>query len=169
MRLWEICQEIDTLDHAVEDGMYIHPETGELMTFEEALDALQMERSVKLENIALMAENHAIEARALGEKIKSLTERKRTAEAAVARLKGYLMAALVREDGTAEKFTTENVAVTVRKNPPSVVCDDEILPDKYKITTTTISPDKRTLMELLKGGAVIPGAHIEQSRSVIIK
>ena len=57
----------------------------------------------------------------------------------------------------------------MRKNPPSVVCDDEILPDKYKITTTTISPDKRTLMELLKGGAVIPGAHIEQSRSVIIK
>ena len=51
----------------------------------------------------------------------------------------------------------------------SVVCDEDILPDKYKITTTTVSPDKRTLMELLKTGAIIPGAHLEQGRSVIIK
>ena len=169
MRLWEICQEIEALDNALTDGMYIHPETGELMTFEEAVDALFMERREKLENIAMMAENRAIEARALGEKIKALTERKRTAEADVARLKGYLMAALVREDGTAEKFATENVSVSVRKNPMSVVCDEDILPDKYKITTTTVSPDKRTLMELLKTGAIIPGAHLEQGRSVIIK
>lgn len=169
MRLWEICSQIAALENAAEDGMYIHPETGELMTFDAAMDALQMEKREKLENIALMAENATVEAKALGEKIKALTERKRTAEGKANRCKGYLMAALVKEDGTAEKFATENVAVSVRKNPPSVVCDEDILPDIYKITTMTVAPDKRALMELLKSGAIIPGAHLEQSRSVIIK
>lgn len=169
MRLWEICSEIAALENAAEDGMYIHPETGELMTFDAAIDALQMERATKIENIALMAENSAVEARALGEKIKALTERKRVAEAKANRCKGYLMAALVRADGTAERFATENVAVSVRKNRESVVTDDDILPDSYKKAKTTIEPDKVLLYELLKSGEIIPGAHLEQSRSVIIK
>lgn len=169
MRLWEICSEIEALENAAQDEMYIHPETGELMTFEAAVDALNMERAKKIENIALMAENYTVEARALGDKIKSLTERKRAAEAAASRCKGYLMAALVREDGTADKFKTENVSVMVRKNPPSVVCDEEILPAQYKTVKTTEAPNKTLLYELLKSGEIIPGAHLETSRSVMIK
>lgn len=170
MRLWEICQEIAALEDASqEDGLYIHPETGELMTFDQAIDALNIERAKKIENVALMAENHAVEARALEEKIKALTERKRAAEAAANRCKGYLMAALVRADGTSEKFATENVAVSVRRNKESVVTDDDILPAAYKRIKTTVEADKILLYELLKSGEVIPGAHLEQSRSVIIK
>ena len=169
MRLWQICAEIAALENAAQDEMYIHPETGELMTFDQAVDALEIERATKLENIALMAENYTVEARALGEKIKALTERKRAAETGANRCKGYLMAALVRADGTAERFATENVAISVRKNKESVVTDDDILPDAYKKAKTTIEPDKVLLYELLKSGEIIPGAHLEQSRSVIIK
>lgn len=167
--LWMLNKEIEALDFATEDGMYIHPETGELMTFEQALDALKMERSEKMENIALWVKNLTAEAAAIKAEEDSLTKRRKAAEAKCASLKGYLMAAMVREDGTAESFRTARCTVSVRMNKSSVVCDEEILPAEYKTVTTTEKPNKTLLYELLKSGEIIPGAHLETSRSVMIK
>lgn len=169
MRLWEISREIEALENAAEDGMLIDEETGELMTFEQAIDALKMARDEKIENIGLWIKNLTYEAEAIKAEEDKLAKRRRAAEAKRDSLKGYLMAAMVHEDGTADKFRSARCTITVRRNAPSVVCDEDILPDAYKVVSTTAAPDKKRLGELLKAGQIIPGAHLETSRSVIIR
>ena len=56
MNLYQINAEIEQLENAVEDGMLIDEETGELLTFEQALDQLHMMKTEKVENIALLLE-----------------------------------------------------------------------------------------------------------------
>lgn len=170
MNLYEICAELRALENAAEDGLYIDPETGELMDFATALEKLALDKRVKLENIAIWYKNLASDAAAMKIEEENLSKRRKAVESKMDSLKGYLMAALTREDGTSEKFASPRAAITIRRNAPSVAIHDEaLLPEEFKIQKVTTAVDKKSLGEVLKRGIEVPGAHLEQSRSVMIK
>ena len=169
MTLYDIDAHIAALDGAAEDDMLIDAETGELLSVAQALDALRMEREEKLENVACWVKNLCAEADAIREEENRLVKRRKAAETKAANLKAWLLAAMTREDGTTDKIKTGRVAISVKRNPPSTVVDDELLPSTYKVAKITYQPNKELIKRELLSGGEVPGAHLEYGRSVIIK
>lgn len=170
MNLYEINREIEQLECACEDGLLIDAETGELILFEDALNELRMARAEKIENIALWIKNLASDVAALEAEEERLMKRRNATEAKIERLKAYLQSALVREDGTAERFSTPRCTVTVRRGLGKVIVTDEkILPAEFFEEVTTRKVAKMNIKEVLSRGIEVPGAHLEQTRSVIVR
>lgn len=170
MNLYQINAEIEQLENAVEDGMLIDEETGELLTFEQALDQLHMMKTEKVENIALLIRNLDAESIALRAEEERFTKRRKAAEAKSERLRTYLLNALTREDGTTEKVKTNRVHVSVRLSGPSVAFSDEaLIPKEFKITKIECTPDKKQIKEVLSRGIEVPGAYLKRGRSIVIK
>ena len=169
MTLYDIDAQIAALDGAAEDDMLIDAETGELLSVAQALDALRMEREEKLENVACWVKNLSAEADAIREEEDRLIKRRKAAETKAANLKSWLLAAMTREDGTTDKLKTGRVMVSVKRNPPSTLVDDALLPSTYKVAKITYQPNKELIKRELLAGGEVPGAHLEYGRSVIIK
>lgn len=170
MTLYDIDAQIAALDGAAEDDMLIDQETGELISVSQALDALRMEREAKLENVACWVKNLSAEADAIREEENRLVKRRKAAETKAANLKAWLLAAMTREDGTTDKLKTGRVMVSVKKNPPSTVVDDEaLLPWAYKTVKEIVAQDKAAIKAAILAGEEVPGAHLEYGRSVVIK
>ena len=169
MTLYDIDAQIAALDGAAEDDMLIDAETGELISVSQALDALRMEREAKLENVACWVKNLSAEADAIREEENRLVKRRKAAETKAANLKSWLLAAMTREDGTTDKLKTGRVSISVKRNPPSTVVDDELLPSTYKVAKITYQANKELIKRELLAGGEVPGAHLEYGRSVVIK
>ena len=169
MTLYDIDAQIAALEDAAEDDMLIDAETGELISVSQALDALRMERETKIENVACWVKNLCAEADAIREEENRLVKRRKAAETKAANLKAWLLAAMTREDGTTDKLKTGRVVVSVKRNPPSTVVDDALLPSTYKVAKITYQPNKELIKRELLAGGEVPGAHLEYGRSVVIK
>lgn len=169
MTLYEIDAQIAALENASEDDMIIDEETGELGSVVQALDALRMAREEKLENVACWVKNLCAEADAIREEENRLIKRRKSAETKAARLKAWLLAAMTREDGTTDKLKTGRVMVSAKRNPPSTVVYEELLPSTYKVAKITYQANKELIKRELLAVGEVPGAHLEYGRSVIIK
>lgn len=169
MTLYDIDARIAALSDAAEDDMLIDEETGELISVAQALDALRMERGEKIENVACWVKNLSAEAEAIKEEETRLIKRRKAAETKAANLKLWLISALTREDGTTDRLKTARVAVSVKRNPPSTVVDDALLPSSYKVAKITYQADKEMIKRELLAGVDVPGAHLEYGRSVMIR
>ncbi len=163
MTIYEIDRTIqDLLDGGIDE------ETGELLIDTEALEALQMERDQKTENLALAVKNLTAEAKAIKAEEEALAQRRKQAEAKADRARQYLEFVL-----QGEKFQTPKVSVTYRKSTKLQLDDSFILwaqihePDflRYKDP----EPDKTAITRAIKGGAEIQGAALIESQSMTIK
>jgi len=148
-------------------------ETGEIID-PEALDALQMEREKKLENVALWVKDLNAEAEAIGNEVKALTARKKAAENKAERLKAWLAGAL-----EGEILKTSKVRVSYTHNSRLNVIDEQSVvnyiqthyqePEQFlKFSLPEIRKDA-VKAEISKNGAEIPGCCVEPTKSVVIK
>ena len=138
-------------------------ETGEIIDFE-AFEKLQMERTEKLENIALWYKNLQSEAEALKAEEKAFADRRKSAESKAESLKRYLDSAL-----NGQKFNTTKVAISYRKSTSVDVQDIEKLPEAYRKTVTTVSADKTAISAALKAGELVDGATLVEKNNISIK
>ena len=158
MKLYEI-------ENAILDCIDL--ETGEVIDTER-LDALQMERDAKIENVALWIKDLKAEAEAIKAEKMALAERQRVAENKAESLKKWLAYAL---DG--QKFSTAKCAVSFRKTEKVEISDvgmirlmkehDELL------TYRDPEPNKTAIKQALKDGLTVQGVQLVQNTSTIIK
>lgn len=150
----------------------VDQETGEILDTEK-LDALQMEREEKLENIALWVKDLTAEANAVNEEADKLTARKRALDNKITALKSWLLIAL---DG--EKLKTPRCNVYQTHNTRVNVIDEQSVtnwiqtnckePEQFlKFSLPEIRKD--ALKKAIKEGTEIPGAYLEATESVVIK
>jgi hypothetical protein len=161
MRLYDIDQAImECVDF----------ETGEVFD-PERLDALQMERTAKLENVALWVKNLMADAKAIREEEKALASRRQRMEKKVESLNQWLTNAL-----QGEKLSTPKVAVSFRRSEGLDVIDNDSFclwamgnerDDLLKFTAPTI--DAAAVKKAIKDGADIPYARIEERLNINIK
>ena len=119
----------------------------------------------KVENTVKVIKNKEAEADQLKEEIDRLTKRKKSIENDVTRLKTGLQEAF--EITGHEKVKGLLFTVTLAKNQPSVVVDENLLPKKYFVITK--KPDKTAIKELLNAGKKVKGATLQESRSLRIR
>ena len=143
----------------------VDSETGEIID-EKRLDALQMERREKIENILLWIKNLKSEAGAIREEEKKLADRRQSDEKKAESLTRYVQNVL-----NGEKFKTSRVVVSYRKSEAVIVDDLQLMQEtcdeylKYKDP----EPDKAKIKAALKDGLPVPGCHLEERQNITIK
>ncbi len=160
------------IDHGIAEAFEkaIDPETGEVID-EQAwaeLEALQMAREDKLENVALWVKDLNAEAAAIKNEEAALKARRQSAEKKAESLKGYLAYAL----GGAERFKTSKVAISWRKSETVELLegvDPVTLPLEYQRVKVSVEPDKSKLKDALKAGEEIPGVELVEKQNLQIK
>ena len=161
MTIYEIDQAIiDALENAVD------PETGEISEdVAAALEALDMQRNEKLENIACYIKDLEAEAKAIRDEEKALAARRKTTERKTERLKDYLAWAL-----NGEKFKSPRCAVSFRKSTAVEIAPDALtyLPEQF-LRFKDPEADKTAIKDALKAGEIIEGCKLVDNVSMIIK
>lgn len=153
MKLFDINTEIENL---------IDYETGEI-TDPDAYDNLQMARTEKLQNIALLYKNKLSDAEQLKKLEKEYAERRKRAEATAAWCKEILAFELA-----GEKMEDEKKRFTITWRPSkSTKTNMDLLPDEWK--KVEVKPMTKEIGEALKAGQVIPGAWLEEHNNIQIK
>lgn len=138
-------------------------ETGEIVDTEK-FDSLQIERNEKLENVALWYKNLLSEAAAYKAEKDAFAEKQKRAENKADSLKKYLDNAL-----HGSKFETVKVNISYRKSTSVEVIDQEVIPEQYLRTVTTVSPDKTEIAKALKVGEAIAGVELKENQNIQIK
>lgn len=170
MNIWEIDKRMSEIMALEADEELVDLETGEVISVADALEKLEMERETKIENAALMAKNLNAQAAAIKAEEEKLAKRREAIEEKADGVKRYLIAALTREDGTSEKFTTARAAVSIKTNAPrTVITDEKAIPEEFFIQKVERRVDKVQLKEVLQRGIEVPGAALERGKSVMIK
>lgn len=138
-------------------------ETGEIIDTDK-FDELQIDRSDKLENVALWYKNLLSEAQAYRAEKDAFAEKQKRAERKAESLKNYLDSAL-----RGQKFDTVKVSITYRKSTSVEIVDQSKLPETYLKVVTTATPDKTEIAKALKVGEVVEGAELKENQNIQIK
>ena len=161
MKLFEIDERLAACVK-ISDDQAVDAETGEVIDIE-AVEALEMEREQKIENIGMWIKDLTAQSEALKSEKNKLAEREKSAKNKAERLKEFLTAYL---DG--KKFETARVAIKFRSVQSVSVPDVTALPEKY----WRIKPpeaDKTAIKNALKAGEVIEGAELVKKQSISVK
>lgn len=141
----------------------IDQETGELIDFER-FESLQMERSQKIENVALWVKNLQSDALAYKAEKEAFAEREKAATKKAEQLKEWLAKVL-----EGQKFSTGKCAVSFRKSTKLEVLDEFSIPDDLMVKTVTVKPDVYAIKTLMKDGMVVPGCRLVENLNTQIK
>lgn len=157
MKLYELNALIEGFEFDIDE------ETGEILNYDD-LENLELERNVKIENIALWIKNLKAEAEALKSEKMAFAKRQQIAENKAESLKNFLEFAL-----KGEKFKTDKVELTYRKSETVEIDPDEIgsLPEEFK--RVKVEPDKTALKKAIKGGESFKGVHLVEKNNLQIK
>ena len=157
------------IDQAILDCVDL--ETGEILD-PEKLDALQMERELKLEGVALWVKDLKAEMTAVKEEADKLTARKKALENKIDGLKTWLLYAL-----NGEKLKTARCNVYQTHNQRLRVADEPKLIEFLQKTDGSDlylkfhEPELRKdeIKKAIKDGEFFPGAVLEESEGLVIK
>ena len=164
-KLYEIDQEIENL---IASG--IDPETGEWTLDESALEALQMEREQKIENVMLFYKDLSADISAIDDEIKNLEVRSDRLAKQREGLKIWLNNALA-----GQKFSTARCEATFRKSESVEVGDDfcawadQYEQDDYITIKHTVSPNKTAIKKFLKSGGELPYCQLVEKQNIQIR
>ena len=130
------------------------------------LDLLEVERSAKIENIALLIKNLRAEAVALKTEKDAFAKRQRQAENKANSLMNYLESAL-----NGEKFSTDKCAISWRKTTKIVLDSDktvyDIEPRYLRLGEPELNKDE--IKKALAAGVQVEGVHQENGLSMTVK
>ena len=162
--LYEIDQQIARI---LDTGFVVDEETGEVLDGGELLDQLALERTDKLEGVALYIKNLEALVTAIDAEEKALKKRRQAREAKIERLKNYLAASMIAAEESS--LETAKINVSIRRSEAVVVQKDVALEERFLTVTTATRPDKAAIKAALKAGETVPGAYIEFRNNVTIK
>lgn len=161
-KLYELDQKINELI-----ANSIDPETGEVSDgFIEKLDALNMERNEKIDNIMRLYKNLISDAAGWEAEEKRLSELKKSAKNRAESLKNYLSRYM---EAGVEKFTSEHGKIGWKKSERVVVQDVDTLPEEFKKVKVEVKADLISLKNALKEDRKIDGVSLEEHQNIQIK
>lgn len=164
MTLYEITNDYMQLMQMMED-----PEM-DPQTLSDTMEGIEGELEVKAESYAKVMKNLEADVVGIKAEIDRLSERKKTIENNIKKMKETLQFAMETTGKT--KFKTELFSFGIRKNAPAVVMDEpyiENVPERFlKYSDPTIN--RAAIKEAIQNGEDLEGlAHLEQSTSLSIR
>ena len=162
--LYQLAEEFKSIEASLED-MDLDPQT-----IADTLESVAFPFEQKAINIGLMIRNFESLAESIKQAEADMKIRRESAVKHADWLREYLLTAMKSVD--MQKIESALLAISIRKNPASVVVDVEAaVPKEYwsqpKIPDPVIS--KKLIKEAIDAGKIVAGAHIQQSERVVIK
>jgi len=160
--LYELTNDWIQLLHMLEDG-------ADEEVINDTLEGLDYEIEAKADGYAKVIRALEADAAAYKTEIDRMTDRKRTIENNIDRMKKNLQATMELTGKT--KFKTDLFSFNVQNNAPSVVIDAENvndIPIEYLVIQEP-KVDKKKIAADIKAGVDLHFAHLEQSRSLRIR
>ena len=154
--LYEITEALRNFDLDIDE------DTGEILNADE-LDALELERDTKIENIALWIKNLNSDAEAYKREKDSFYQKEKVAKNKADRLKAYLEAMLM-----GEKFKSDRVTISYRKSESLNIEPGAEIADIY-LKYAEPQVDKMALKEAIKEGLVMDGVSIVTKQNMQIR
>lgn len=148
----------------------VDADTGELID-PEKLDALMIERTQKVESVALWIKNLNAEAEAYKAEKEAFAEREKAAKNKAESLKKWLAYSLA-----GQKMSTQKVAISFRKSESVEIEDEERVityaqkngrDDLLRYTAPAVN--KTAIKAVIKTGKKIPGAVLVEKQNISIK
>lgn len=156
------------IDQAITDCVDL--ETGEILDIKR-LEQLQLDRTNKIENVALWYKNLVSDADAIKTERKNLEEREKALRSKAESLKSWLSDAL-----NGEKMNTPKVSLTFRKSEAVEIEDSRAFIDWAQthlrddlLTYSEPSPNKTKIKDVIKQGIDIVGAKLVSRTNISIK
>ena len=135
---------------------------------EDTLESINDTIELKADGYARIIRNLEANAVALKVEIDRLTNRRRSIENSIDRLKENLKNAMIATGK--EKIKTDLFNVTVANNPVAVnVIDEKLIPEEYFKVEIIRKLDKLSLRDAIKSGEEIQGAELMQGKGLRIK
>ena len=156
-KLYELIRELEDFE------LQIDEETGEILNIEE-LEALELEKDTKLENICLWIKNLQSDAEAYEKEENNFKKKKQIAKNKAERLKAYVQYIL-----SGEKFKTNRITVSYRSSKQVEVKDIESIPAEYLRIKQTVEPNKTAIKEAIEKGVEIKGCSLIEKQNMSIK
>ncbi len=141
----------------------VDTEDGEILDLEQ-FEALQMERAVKLENLACYIKNVEADAEAIYAEVEALSKRARVKKNEAERCKSYLAQLLA-----GEKFEAPRCKVTFRNTTVCNVLDISKVPEQFLRRKEVVEANKADIKKFCKDGAKLPGVEVITKQSMILK
>ena len=138
-------------------------ETGEIVD-PERLDNLFMERSQKIENVALWIKNLESDALAFKAEKDAFAYREKAATKKAENLKAWLARVL-----EGDKFSTSKCAISFRKSTKLEVQDVNRIPKELMVETVSVLPDANAIKKLLKAGHEVDGCRLVENLNTQIR
>ena len=154
--LYELVKEIENFDLDIDE------ETGEILNMDE-LDALQLEKDAKVENICLWIKNLKSDAEAYRTEKKAFEQKIRAAENKVARLTAYVDYILA-----GDKFKSNKVSVSYRKSE-QIECADLLDVDVDYLRYKEPELDKKKIKDAIKAGIEVKGCQLVERQNLQIR
>lgn len=139
----------------------------------DTLEGLTGELQVKATNVAMFVRNQESLADAIEEAAKAMKERAARVRRRSDSIRQYLLDNMLAAGITS--IESAALALKIKKNPPSVIVDDETaVPDRFKVEVPPPPPppprvDKKLVGDALKAGETVPGCHLEQKQRLEIR
>lgn len=164
MKLYEIEQSIEAALNELYET--VDEETGEVNAdVFQKIEALNIERETKIENIACVIKNMRVDSNALKEEEEYLHKRRMAIDKKIENLVNFL----TEHVGTDEKFKFTRATVAYHKSEAVNVLDESEIPMKYKAVETNVKVLKADIKKDLKAGVEVAGAELETRHSLQIK
>lgn len=139
-------------------------------TIADTIEGLTGELTVKATNVAMFIRNIESTAEAIKSAEKQMAERRRTLEKRSESVRVYLQRCM--ESSGITKIESPHFVLTIKKNPDSVIVDDEKqIPSEFmrQPETPPPAPDKTAIKAAIKSGVDVPGARLECRNRLDIK
>lgn len=147
-------------------SMALDPETNP-EALADTMEAIDGEIEVKADGYAKVMRNLEADASAIKAEIARLTERKKSIETNIDRMKRALESSMRATGKT--KFKTTLFSFGIQKNVPSVsILDESKIPEQFLIPQSP-KIDKRAIMAALKDGEHYEWAEVVQTESLRIR
>lgn len=154
--LYELVKEIEDFQFVIDE------ETGEILNFDE-LDALQLEKNTKVENICLLIKNLRSDAEAYKAEKNSFEQKRKQAENKADRLTAYVAYILA-----GDKFKSSRVNVSYRKSE-QIECVDMLMVDPDYLRYKEPELDKKKIKDAIKAGVEVKGCQLVERQNLQIK
>jgi hypothetical protein len=136
-------------------------------SFNDTMEALELELEDKLFNTAAYMQNIEADAKALKEAEDRIKARRIIIENKAKRLKEYVRFNL--EHSGIPKIDRPEFKLSLRKGVESVnVKEESLVPEKYIVTKTIKSVDKKLASKALKSGEIINGLELKRGKSSLL-
>ena len=140
------------------------------ITLADTLESLSGSLEQKAVATAMVARNLESLAASIKEAEAGMAARRKAIEARVTRIREYLLTNM--ETAQISRIESPYFTLAIQKNPPAVVIDCAVeIPEDYFNQPETPPPvvDKKLIAQAIKDGFIVPGAHLERGKRLVIK